>query len=295
MKKLLLLLVIILQDLPLCAQINEVFSTPLPILKITTDEAEIPEEPPIPAEMGIVWHGEGNMNNSDDEANAFWSNINIDKRGYSSIYFFPKNGYAIETKDENGEDQDTSFLNFPTEEDWILHGPYSDKSLLRNVLAMHIANGMGNYNSRTRFVELMINNEYEGLYVMMEKIKRDENRLDIATLNEIDIEGDEFKILKDIDKNFDKINLLIIEFHDLQKNLSKIKNFIKKTRLKNIHINANNYSAVDKFGIPHVIEMTLINPKKFKIKNKKTNRNYPIKGLDFKNRKRGKEINITFS
>ena len=110
----------------------------------------------------------------------------------------------------------------------------------------------------------------------------------------IDIEGDEFKILKDIDKNFDKINLLIIEFHDLQKNLSKIKNFITKTRLKNIHINANNYGMVDKFGIPQVIEMTLINPKKFKIKNKKTNRNYPIKGLDFKNRKRGKEINITF-
>ena len=36
------------------------------------------------------------------------------------------------------------------------------------------------------------------------------------------------------------------------------------------------------------------NNRKFKIKNKKTNRNYPIKGLDFKNRKRGKEINITF-
>jgi hypothetical protein len=51
---------------------------------------------------------------------------------------------------------------------------------------------------------------------------------------------------------------------------------------------------VDKFGIPQVIEMTLINPRKFKIKNKKTNRNYPIIGLDFKNRKRGKEINITF-
>jgi hypothetical protein len=49
---------------------------------------------------------------------------------------------------------------------------------------------------------------------------------------------------------------------------------------------------VDKFGIPQVIEMTLINPRKFKIKNKKTNRNYPIIGLDFKNRKRGKEIHI---
>jgi len=88
--------------------------------------------------------------------------------------------------------------------------------------------------------------------------------------------------------------LKVGKFHDLQKNLNKIKNFITKTRLKNIHINANNYGMVDKFGIPQVIEMTLINPKKFKIKNKKTSRIYPIKGLDFKNRKKGKEININF-
>tara|TARA_B100000963_G_scaffold361394_1_gene396518 strand:+ start:278 stop:1060 length:783 start_codon:yes stop_codon:yes gene_type:complete len=110
----------------------------------------------------------------------------------------------------------------------------------------------------------------------------------------IDIEGDEYKILKEINKNFDKLNLVIIEFHNLQKNLKKVKNFISQTKLKNIHINANNYGMVDEFGIPQVIEMTLINPNKFKIKNKKTRRKYPIKGLDFKNRKRGKEIHITF-
>ena len=110
----------------------------------------------------------------------------------------------------------------------------------------------------------------------------------------IDIEGDEYKILKDINRNVDKINLVIIEFHNLQKNLKTIKNFIKNTKLKNIHINANNYGMVDNLGIPQVIEMTLINPKKFKIKNKKTNRSYPIKGLDFKNRKRGEDIKIIF-
>ena len=49
---------------------------------------------------------------------------------------------------------------------------------------------------------------------------------------------------------------------------------------------------VDVNGIPQVIEMTLINPKKFKIKNTKTKRNYPIKGLDFKNRKRGPDIKL---
>ena len=111
----------------------------------------------------------------------------------------------------------------------------------------------------------------------------------------VDIECDEYKILKEINKNFNKINLVIIEFHDLQKNLKKIKNFIRKTKFKNIHINANNYGMVDINGIPQVIEMTLINPKKFKIKNTKVRRNYPIEGLDFKNRKRGPDIKISFS
>lgn len=110
----------------------------------------------------------------------------------------------------------------------------------------------------------------------------------------VDIEGDEYKVLNEINKNLNKINLLIIEFHDLKKNMKKIEKFIKKTGLKNIHINANNYGMVDVNGIPQVIEMTLINPKKFKIKNTKTKRNYPIKGLDFKNRKRGPEIKIKF-
>ena len=113
-------------------------------------------------------------------------------------------------------------------------------------------------------------------------------------LLKIDIEGDEYKILNEVNKHFNKINLVIIEFHDLQKNLKKIKNFIKKTKFKNIHINANNYGMVDLNGIPQVIEMTLINPKRFKVKNSKTKRNYPIKGLDFKNRKRGPDIKIIF-
>jgi len=51
---------------------------------------------------------------------------------------------------------------------------------------------------------------------------------------------------------------------------------------------------VNKNGIPNVIEMTLINPEKFKIKNKKTKRTYPIKGLDFKNHKRRPDIKINF-
>ena len=49
---------------------------------------------------------------------------------------------------------------------------------------------MGNYSSRTQFCELIINASYKGVYVLMEKIKRDKNRLDIAKLDIDDLSGD---------------------------------------------------------------------------------------------------------
>ena len=52
---------------------------------------------------------------------------------------------------------------------------------------------------------------------------------------------------------------------------------------------------LDEKGIPQVIEMTLINPKKFEITDEISKRNYPIEGLDFKNRKRGPDIEIKFN
>ncbi len=180
----------ILDDLDFPAAPIGPFSSSLPIIKINSFSSEIPDEPSVNATMGIIWNPDGETW-SDAEPNEFFGNIGIDKRGQSSLYFFPKNNFAIETKDASWADMDTSFLNFPREEDWVLHGPYSDKTFLRNVLSMHVANSTGGYHSRTRFVELIINGDYYGIYVLMEKIKRDNERVNIAKVQIEDIAGDE--------------------------------------------------------------------------------------------------------
>ena len=178
----------------------------LPIIKIYANE--ILDEPKLPGRLEIVWNGQGNLNASNEAGNEYVGNIGIEFRGQSSQFFFPKKNFGFETLDENGMDIDTSFLGFPAEEDWVLHGPYSDKTLMRNVLAMHLAQQMGQYASRTRYVELMLNDEYQGIYVLMERIKRDKNRVDIANLREEDIEGEEltggyvFKIDKAVDHDW---------------------------------------------------------------------------------------------
>jgi len=171
--------------------VPELFSD-LPIIKINTSGQEIPNEPKLTAHMGIIDNGVGNQNYIfSDDYNGYDGFIGIETRGASSLVLFPKINYGLETRDSLGENNNVSLLGMPEENDWILHGPYSDKTLMRNVLAFHIGRKMGRWAPRTRYCELYINDEYFGVYVLMEKIKRDPNRVDIAKLTPQDIEGDE--------------------------------------------------------------------------------------------------------
>jgi len=115
--------------------------------------------------------------------------IGIDVRGKSSAGFAKKQ-YHFETWDDNNKEVAASVLGFPDESDWILQGPYSDKSLMRNFLSYNWSNEMGQYASRTRFVEVFLNSDgrgistsdYVGVYILMEKIKRGKDRVDIEAL-----------------------------------------------------------------------------------------------------------------
>lgn len=161
----------------------------LPIIKIETDGQTIPDDPRIVARMSVINYT-GRNNYEDDLPNEYNGRITIETRG-SSSQEFPKKSYALETQDPFGENLNISLLGMPQENDWILYAPYSDKSLMRNVLAFKLARDLGKYAGRTRYCELIINGSYVGVYVLMEKIKSDKNRLDIAEVQTYDITGDE--------------------------------------------------------------------------------------------------------
>ena len=152
--------------------------TPLPLIKINTRGKEIKDEPKISASLKI----EANKEVIEEHL------IGIEIRG-SSSQMFEKKSYGFETWNENNEDLNTELAGFPKEEDWILYGPYSDKTLMRNVLIYQLSNNMGRYASRTDFYELEINDVFMGTYVLMEKIKRDKNRVDISKNKEGNISG----------------------------------------------------------------------------------------------------------
>ena len=153
----------------------------LPIISINTYGEDIPDEPRIDAYMGIINNNSG-TNNINDPFNDYNGKITIEKRGNSSQEQ-EKPPYRFETVDNNGENNNVKLLGLPEENDWILYAPWSDKSLLRNVLIYSLSNEMGRYAPRSKFVELYLNKEYRGVYVLMEKIKRDKNRVAISSLD----------------------------------------------------------------------------------------------------------------
>ena len=153
----------------------------LHIISINTYGEDIPDEPRIDAYMGIINNNSG-TNNINDPFNDYNGKITIEKRGNSSQEQ-EKPPYRFETVDNNGENNNVKLLGLPEENDWILYAPWSDKSLLRNVLIYSLSNEMGRYAPRSKFVELYLNKEYRGVYVLMEKIKRDKNRVAISSLD----------------------------------------------------------------------------------------------------------------
>lgn len=157
-------------------------SSNLPIVKINTSGQNILDDPKITAHMGIINNGYGNLNHLTDTFSDYDGYIGIETRGQSSLALFPKKSYGFETRDEYGENLNVNLLGMPKENDWVLYAPYSDKSMLRNAMTFELAKSLGVYSSRLAFCELYLNDQYQGVYILMEKIKRDDSRVNVDSL-----------------------------------------------------------------------------------------------------------------
>lgn len=189
MKRLLLLLTALLAGRATTAQTTVPFtSSDLPIVVINTGGRTIPDDPKIDAYMGIINHPGGRRNTLGDAYDDYHNKIGIELRG-SSSQTFPQKQYSIESRDVNNMEKDTVVMGMPEENAWILYAPYNDKTCMRNVLSYAIANRTGHYASRTRYCELVLNGQYQGIYVMMEKIKRDAARVNIKKIDPVDTTG----------------------------------------------------------------------------------------------------------
>lgn len=166
----------------------------LPIILINTDGGvNIPDGPRVLGHMKIIFKGPGERNYLSDQndiaALNYNGRIDIETRG-SSSQLLNKKQYGFSTKKaDNVSNSNVPLLGMPSENDWILNGLAYDSSYIRDYLSYNLSRKMGNYASRTAYCELVLNGSYKGLYVLQEKIKVDDRRVDIAKMDSTDVAG----------------------------------------------------------------------------------------------------------
>ena len=160
----------------------------LPIVVIETDgHVNIPDEPKVLGTMKIIWHQDGSRNYLSDIDNPEFLNydgrIGIEIRG-SSSQMLQKKPYGLETlQNDDVTNNNVSILGMPKENDWVLNSLAFDQTGMRDVLSYELSEKLGQYASRRVYCEVVINDDYKGLYVFMEKIKADDNRVNIEKMD----------------------------------------------------------------------------------------------------------------
>lgn len=177
--------------------INENFSSHLPLIILDMGGKEPPITTTIAPEGGryieiegidpYVWgsfaiiDGQDGDNRVTDMA-VVQTPMRIKRRGNSSMHY-EKAQYAIKLITESGEDNDIDLLGMGEEHDWVLNGSSADKSMLRNYLAYRVSSQILSYTPDSRYCEVLIKTDkgylYQGVYLLTESIKQDENRVDI--------------------------------------------------------------------------------------------------------------------
>lgn len=163
------------------------FVTHLPIISInTTDPAEI-----IPGEIApkdgmpetyascevVIYDNEDQWNTLQDAADIQADGL-IRIRGNTSRKF-DKKSYLLKFGTQQKKEE-FSVMGMNPSDKWVLHGPFLDRTLLRNYLCYNVAGQIMEYAPQTRYCEMFINGEYQGLYLAVEAISVEEGRLELS-------------------------------------------------------------------------------------------------------------------
>lgn len=155
------------------------FDTELPVLHIDTDGRRITKENKIWAELSVMNQSlDGSKRNISDTPD-YQAPITINLRGASSYSGFDKQQYRIKFYKKEGETgaKDYEFLGMGANSEWVLNGPFLDRTLLRNRIIYQVSRELLEWAPDSRFCEVFVNGEYKGVYLAVEPVTNGESRL----------------------------------------------------------------------------------------------------------------------
>jgi hypothetical protein len=115
--------------------------------------------------------------NGEDIVDHQTSEAQVRGRGNSTWWSYPKKPYRLHF------DKNTSILGMKEAKNYVLLAEYADKSLIRNAITHKMATLFSHidYHLDIRFVELFINDEYQGVYLLTEQIENHPNKLGLLS------------------------------------------------------------------------------------------------------------------
>jgi hypothetical protein len=152
--------------------------TGLPIVYLSTDDNVAINSKDDYVEGNVSFDGGRYLDNLQQVA------MKIRGRGNSTWFIHPKKPFQMKTKEK------TAFLNMPADKKWLFLAEYSDKTMLRNKIALEMGHiSLLDWTPQSTFAEVYINNEYNGTYNITQKVEESDNRValgDSGYLLEID-------------------------------------------------------------------------------------------------------------
>jgi len=166
--------------------------TGLPILYLETEAPVVSKDDYVKGQIIIDANGQY-------EQAVTSAAIEMRGRG-NSTWDMPKKPYRIKF------DKKTSMLGLPAAKKWVLLANFADKTLLRNYIAFEIGRRFAAaYTPGTRFVEVVLNGEFLGNYLLTDQVEVGETRVNIPELKpsspEADISGG---YLLEVDERLDE-------------------------------------------------------------------------------------------
>lgn len=141
------------------------------------------------ADLEIITLHDGTLADLDSAPRAYAGPIGIEIHGSSSTGY-PKLGYRFECRDDAGADINCGLVGLPDASDWVLRAPYADKTYMRDALAYAFARDVaadgGRWEPHTQFVELFLDEDYVGVYVLVERVSREQRRLNLPRTTNIE-------------------------------------------------------------------------------------------------------------
>ncbi|HEL0709555.1 TPA: CotH kinase family protein [Streptococcus equi subsp. zooepidemicus] len=162
------------------------FSSHLPIISIDTHHQQVPEQREYEGETKrqktikttVSLRDQLDREHSLSESPRLSLTALIAYRGNSSRHF-DKKSLKLRFINKSAKPKAVSLAGMSKESEWVLHGPFLDRTLVRNYLSYNIAGEIMTYAPNVRYCELVVDHQYCGLYLAVESIEQGRHRVNI--------------------------------------------------------------------------------------------------------------------